>query len=217
MKLILAGIFLVLGYQFLSFYEMRETQKLLISNQHNMIDYQYQIIDRIEKLESERFIVTKPMGPIPKVEELRKQPEAPKLKIVKTGGKLNHKQLDIFCMAKNIYHEAGNQNKLGKYAVAQVTINRKLSSNYPNTVCDVVMQAFQFSWANDRKIRWTRPKGPVWEESLRIAEEVIRGGKRVEGLGTALFYHADYVSPNWKKPEAKLAKVGAHIFYADAR
>lgn len=224
MNFILIFIVVLLGYQFLSLNDLRKTQEMVISNQVNLVDYQHQIAERVEKLESGRTLVTRnPVGPVPKVEEVRKPPEAPVkdgkdvLKIVKTGKKLNHKQLDIFCMAKNIYHEAGNQNKLGKYAVAQVTINRKLSPEYPNTVCEVVMQDYQFSWANDRKIRWTRPKGPVWEESLKIAEEVIRGGKRVDGLGTALFYHADYVSPNWRKPDAKLAKVGAHIFYADAR
>jgi spore germination cell wall hydrolase CwlJ-like protein len=217
MNFILIFVVVLLGYQLLSLNDIRKTQEMIISNQSNLIDYQYNIAERVEKLES--GITQKPIGPIPKV-EVRKPPEAPVkdgLKIVKNGKKLNHKQLDIFCMAKNIYHEAGNQNRLGKYAVAQVTINRKLSSRYPNTICEVVMQDFQFSWANDRKIRWTRPKGPVWNESLKIAEEVIRGGKRVQGLGTALFYHADYVSPNWRKPDAKLAKVGAHIFYADAR
>jgi hypothetical protein len=217
MNFILILIVVLLGYQFLSVNDLRKTQEMIISNQANIIDYQEQIAEKVEKLES-----AKPVGPVPKVEKpvsktSGKTLEAPGLKIVKTGGKLNHKQLDIFCMAKNIYHEAGNQNKLGKYAVAQVTINRKLSPEYPNTICDVVMDPFQFSWANDRKIRWTRPKGPVWEESLKIAEEVIRGGKRVNGLDTALFYHADYVSPNWRKDDAKLAKVGAHIFYADAR
>lgn len=214
MKILLSIILVVFGY---TFYEsidtLNKTQQMILINQESLYNYQQETNERIRKLETQKVLI--------QVEKVKpKAPEAPVkdgLKIVKTKNKLNHKQVDIFCMAKNIYHEAGNQNKIGKYAVAQVTINRKLSSSYPNTVCEVVMQDFQFSWANDRKVRWTRPKGPVWNESLKIAEDVIRNGKRVEGLGTALFYHADYVSPNWKKPEAKLAKVGAHIFYADAR
>lgn len=214
MKILLTIILVVFGY---TFYEsidtLNKTQQMILINQESLYNYQQEANERIRKLESQRVLI--------QVEKAKqKAPEAPGkdgLKIVKTKNKLNHKQIDIFCMAKNIYHEAGNQNRIGKYAVAQVTINRKLSSEYPNTICDVVMQDFQFSWANDRKVRWTRPKGPVWNESLKIAEDVIRNGKRVEGLGTALFYHADYVSPNWKKPEAKLAKVGTHIFYADAR
>lgn len=218
----------ILIYQTISFSDsirgVQKTQDMILINQEILHTDQQEISQRVQKLESGRVLVTsKPVGPIPEVrvpEVPAKAPEAPVkdgLKIVKTNRKLKHEQLDIFCMAKNIYHEAGNQNRLGKYAVAQVTINRKLSPEYPNTVCEVVMQDFQFSWANDRKIRWTRPKGPVWNESLKIAEDVIRNGKRVHGLGTALFYHADYVSPNWRKPEAKIAKVGTHIFYADAR
>jgi spore germination cell wall hydrolase CwlJ-like protein len=220
MKIILLFVLLISVYQWFSIDQINRTQEMILINQRNLYDYQQEMDEKVRKLESERVLnISKPVGPVPTIGK-GKAPEAPVkdgLKIIKTKNKLNHKQIDIFCMAKNIYHEAGNQSKLGKYAVAQVTINRKFSSEYPNTICDVVMQDFQFSWANDRKIRWTRPKGTVWNESLKIAEEVIRGGKRVEGLGTALFYHADYVSPNWKKPDAKLAKVGAHIFYADAR
>jgi len=32
-------------------------------------------------------------------------------------------------------------------------------------------------------------------------------------LKTALYFHADYVKPQWGKPQ--VAKVGRHIFYAD--
>lgn len=217
MKYILFSLFGGLVYISYTMFQLNKTQQMMLINQQVLYDSQQEVMERIQKLEK------RPIGPVPTVTVPVPSPvtsEAPvrnNLKLIKTNGKLNHKQLDIFCMAKNIYHEAGNQNRLGKYAVAQVTINRKLSGYYPNTVCDVVMQDFQFSWANDRKIRWTRPKGPVWNESLKIAEDVIRNGRRVDGLGSALFYHADYVSPNWKKPEAKLAKVGVHIFYADAR
>ena len=79
------------------------------------------------------------------------------------------------------------------------------------------MDRFQFSWANDRKIRWTHPKGKLWEESKQIAEKVLAEGYRVRGLEQANYYHADYVKPKWKKPEAKIAQIGTHIFYASAR
>ena len=35
-----------------------------------------------------------------------------------------YKDIDVFCMAKNIFHEAGTEPELGQYAVAQVTLNR---------------------------------------------------------------------------------------------
>lgn len=141
----------------------------------------------------------------------------PQLMIHKTNQRVAYKKLDVFCLAKNIFHEAGIEDKMGKYAIAQVTLNRIKNPKYPDTVCDVVMDRFQFSWANDRKIRWTHPKGKLWEESKQIAEKVLAEGYRVKGLERANYYHADYVKPYWKKPEAKIAKIGTHIFYASAR
>jgi len=152
-----------------------------------------------------------------KVNPSKRRPEQAGLKVVHQKEQIKHNNLDVFCLAKNIFHEAGVEDKIGKYAVAQVTLNRKYNRNYPGSICEVVMQPYQFSWANDRSIRWTHPRGPLWEESKRIAEDVIKNGARVPDLDQALFYHADYVSPRWKKPEAKIAKVGTHIFYASAR
>ena len=47
---------------------------------------------------------------------------------------------DVMCMAKNIFFEAAVESTAGKLAVAQVTLNRVRSKNYPNTICDVVYE-----------------------------------------------------------------------------
>lgn len=191
-------------------------------------------IERLLVDQEQRAMEGVPRGPMPEVEEPKKEEMVEKiqtvkqisqppadyrrnLKVVKTKESVEFTKLDVFCMAKNIFHEAGIEDELGKYAVAQVTLNRMANPKYPKTVCDVVMDPYQFSWANDRKIRWTRPKGTTWRESLKIAEDVLIRGHRVRGLEKANYYHADYVDPFWKKPEAKIAKVGTHIFYASAR
>ena len=182
-------------------------------------------------IDTQQAVAGPPQGPAPiqvpeQQPEVEIRPEAqvltvsnrrPRLEIVKTNERLRYKKIDVFCLAKNIYHEAGVEPVLGKYAVAQVTLNRMRNPKYPSTVCDVVMDPYQFSWANDRKIRWTRPSGRLWQDSVRIAEAVVLQGHRVRGLENANYYHADYVAPRWRKPEAKIAKVGAHIFYASAR
>jgi hypothetical protein len=139
------------------------------------------------------------------------------LQIIKTDRKITANKMDAWCLAKNIFHEAGVEDRLGRYAVAQVTLNRVRSSRYPNTICDVVYDRSQFSWTLDRSLRKSRPAGPLWRESVKVAEDVINRGYRVKGLESAMFYHADYVDPFWRKPEAKIAKVGTHIFYASAR
>lgn len=139
------------------------------------------------------------------------------IQVEQTSRTVDHEELDLFCLAKNIFHEAGVEDELGMFAVAQVTINRVRNANYPDTICEVVMEPSQFSWANDRTRRWTHPTGPKWELSKEIARKVIKEGYRVPALQAAVFYHADYVSPDWKDPNAVIAQVGTHIFYTTAR
>lgn len=153
------------------------------------------------------------------VEEMMEEPTMTfaELTIVDTGKDVAHSTLDAFCLAKNIYHEARGENLLGQLAVAQVTLNRLKSKRYPDTICHVVLQRAQFSWANHKPARWSHPKGKAWESAKHISDQVLNNGVRVKGLETALYYHADWVDPKWKDPEAKIAQIGTHIFYEKAK
>lgn len=216
---------LILAFPVIMVWSYWDIKQDIDALEHNQAVLAEAIIDR------QQAVIGSPQGPAPTIvpeqqPKVEIRPEAqvvtvsnrrPRLEIVKTNERLRYKRIDVFCLAKNIYHEAGVESVLGKYAVAQVTLNRMRNPKYPTTVCDVVMDPYQFSWANDRSIRWTRPSGRLWEDSLRIAEAVVLQGHRVRGLENANYYHADYVAPRWRKPEAKIAKVGTHIFYASAR
>jgi Cell wall hydrolyses involved in spore germination len=173
----------------------------------------HELLDRTSRIEDRVLAVEE----TPAVVNVIVEQARPQIEIHRTNQRIAYTKLDVFCLAKNIFHEAGVEDRLGKYAVAQVTLNRINNPRYPSTVCDVVMHRKQFSWANDRSIRWTHPRGKIWEESKQIAEQVLSQGYRVRGLEAANYYHADYVNPFWKKPEAKIVKIGAHIFYAQAR
>lgn len=133
------------------------------------------------------------------------------LSVVETGEKIPYSKSDFFCLAKNIYHEAGSEPIKGRYAVAQVTLNRTKDPKFEGSICDVVLAPKQFSWANNHSRRWTTPKGPQWAEAKEIALEVLNG-KRVKGMEDALYYHANYVNPRWRHVE-RLTQIGAHIFY----
>jgi N-acetylmuramoyl-L-alanine amidase len=127
------------------------------------------------------------------------------------------KSLD--CLAINIYREAGNEPFEGKVAVAQVTMNRVNSNKFPRSVCAVVYQktrftervVCQFSWYCDSKHRNRPVNDELYEESYRVAKMVFLEDFRLESIDKALYYHADYVSPNWKLK--RIAKIGTHIFY----
>ena len=194
--------------------KLTENQKILADNQKKIMERVFRNDPVIpEPVRNDAPVVK----PIVVKKNLAKTKKDHHIAVVNTGKRMKYIRLDIFCLAKNIYHEASVESRLGQYAVAQVTLNRVRSNQYPNTVCDVVMDPWQFSWANKKSIRWTHPRGPLWENSKKIAENVILRGKRVMGLENALFYHADYVRPRWRKVDAKIAKIDRHIFYTSAR
>lgn len=123
------------------------------------------------------------------------------------------------CLARNIYYEAGRESFEGKVAVAQVTVNRTRSNQFPHDICAVVYQRnlaydkiiCQFSWYCEGNHR-TRVIDPdAYQESYRVAKKVLLEGFRLDSLAQAMYYHADYVNPRWKL--VPIAKIGKHIFY----
>lgn len=133
----------------------------------------------------------------------------------------NYKK-EVECMAKNIYHEAGNESYEGKLAVAQVTLNRTQNANYPKDICGVVYHktksptnsiTCQFSWTclTEKMVR----DKYAWEESLMIARRALTEPFLHDTIAQtkALYYHAVYVNPGWNKNKV-VKKIGNHIFYS---
>lgn len=133
---------------------------------------------------------------------------------VVTHAVANAQQTELQCLAENIFYEAGVESHAGKYAVAQVTVNRLRTGRWGDSICSVVHSPRQFSWTINpvREV----PRGKNWEDSVKIARQVMRG-KRVAHLQTALYYHATYVNPLWRKKSAQIAKIGVHVFYSAAK
>ncbi len=134
---------------------------------------------------------------------------------------------EIYCLAQNIYFEAGNQPVAGKVAVSQVVINRVEHPSYPDNICEVVYQAklrvnwknefvpiknqCQFSWFCDGK-----SDDPVdsqtWLLSMHIARDVVQQkyGDITEG---STHYHSDKVDPYWASSLNRTVVINNHIFY----
>jgi N-acetylmuramoyl-L-alanine amidase len=142
-------------------------------------------------------------------------------------------QTEFECLRMNIYHEAGNQNRRGKEAIALVTLNRSQTKHFPSTICGVVTQAVvvngvvkrnkcQFSWYCDGKSDAPNLRNPLerkaWEEATEVATAAMEG-KLKDFLGRATHYHATYVNPGWASASRirRLTQVGTHIFYRDVK
>ncbi len=125
---------------------------------------------------------------------------------------------EIHCLALNIYFEARSEPRAGKLAVGHVVMNRVADSRYPGKICDVVKQGgearrhrCQFSWFCDGQSDNPR-NSKAWRQSLVLAR-VIYWGYSQDPTNGALWYHADYVRPVWRKRLAQGPKIGRHLFY----
>ena len=134
---------------------------------------------------------------------------------------------EAYCLAQNMYFEAGNQPLAGKIAVSQVVINRTQHMNYPETICGVVYQAkwkenwkgnlmpvrhqCQFSWFCDGKSD-DPEDSKTWVQCLTLARNILQGayGDITEG---ATHYHSVYVNPYWADSLNETVIINEHIFY----
>lgn len=149
-------------------------------------------------------------------------PEMEKLKVIE------RLEPQTFCMAQNIYMESRNESTAGLVAVGNVTMNRVRSSDFPNTICEVVFEGphyeskvsgrlfpyknrCQFSWYCDGERDIIKSKKRFWE-IYALSERIIKEDF-VDMTDGALFYHADYVTPSWSFKMKKKVVIDRHIFY----
>ncbi len=126
---------------------------------------------------------------------------------------------EVQCLALNIYFEARSESDAGKRAVGHVVMNRVADPRFPGWVCEVVRQGgewprnrCQFSWWCDGRSDQPRDRAS-WQRSQDVAYQVYWGYSQDPTDG-ALWYHADYVKPAWRKLMGKGAEIGRHIFYS---
>ena len=126
-------------------------------------------------------------------------------------------QRQVDCLADNIYHEAGYEPDDGKKAVALVTLNRVQDERFGKDICSVVKQKVnstcQFTWFCEGK-QTPRSKN-AYEEAREVALFVYANYEHLRDITNgALYYHADYVKPNWRNLERTVV-IGRHIFYKE--
>lgn len=128
---------------------------------------------------------------------------------------------EIECLTDNIHFEAGAESQQGKIAVAFVTMNRVNHPKYPSSVCDVIKQrdkkTCQFSWVCQKKTTAKKMLTNGHEEKYNYMRDLamyvyLNYQKLHDPTKGAIFYHANYVNPNWKKVR-KTVTIGKHIFY----
>jgi spore germination cell wall hydrolase CwlJ-like protein len=152
--------------------------------------------------------------------------------------KVKYTSADVLCLAKNIYFEAGVESTAGKLAVANVTINRTLRNNYPNSICGVVHEGIhrynekigehvpvrdrcQFSWYCDGLLDEPR-EGRTWRSAQDLAKKVLVNHydkALIDITDGATHYHANWMEkyPSWSKKKKIMASIDRHIFYGSRK
>lgn len=117
---------------------------------------------------------------------------------------------ELNCLAVGIYYESKGEPLEGQLAVAEVILNRADSGRFPRTVCGVLKQRGQFSFVRGGTLPQPPSGAKAWKTAVAVAK-VAHGDMWDSKVSDALFFHARYVTPGWRK--ARVGSVGNHIFY----
>ena len=121
-------------------------------------------------------------------------------------------QADIYCGAQNIYFEAGSEPFEGMMAIADVTINRKNDTRWPDSICNVVWQDKQFSWTHDGKSDdiplWSPYQIQLWNTSVYMFVTALLDENDYSKCGT--HYHNKYIKPWWADEMTVTTIIGNH-------
>ena len=118
----------------------------------------------------------------------------------------NITKAELTCLTENIHYEASGEPLAGQVLVGKVTLNRKHSGKFANTICGVVYQPKQFSWTIKRR---KKPINKIeWDTAHYAAISALVDKRNIP----VLYYHNLTVAPAWGRPY--LMTVGNHKFYA---
>jgi spore germination cell wall hydrolase CwlJ-like protein len=150
-----------------------------------------------------------------------------------TGIGIDTSKIDVeqtYCLAKNIYFEAGGEDIQGQFAVAAVTLNRAKDPRYPRTICEVVKQktsyygrlVCQFSWycMSGKEVPVRNKDGSVnqavvdkFQIAVMVAIKTLYGNAPDITRGATHFHNPNIVVPAWATKSRRTLRLGNHDFY----
>ena len=129
---------------------------------------------------------------------------------------------EVMCIATAIYFEARGEPLAGRFAVAEVVMNRMNDPRYPSDACSVVYDGGEtrhecaFSFYCDGKSDQPDTNSVAWYSAQLIAAAVYEG-RSAPVVGDATHYHAKRVHPDWANTGQQVATINDHIFYKDVK
>jgi spore germination cell wall hydrolase CwlJ-like protein len=133
----------------------------------------------------------------------------------------SHHMDEVVCLADTIYFEARGETRLGRQAVAHVTINRSESRHFPETICAVV----HFRKGSTCAYSWTCNRQPIrdedaYEDAIEMAwtiyKQRVLEGKNDNVTHGSTHFHNQSVSNPWEGYRQAVV-IGSHTFYRRGR
>ena len=109
-------------------------------------------------------------------------------------------------LARLVRAEAESEPYAGKVAVAWVVLNRVESSQFPNSIKEVIYQSGQFSPVSNGAINQKADS-----ESIRAVNEALNSD-RSQGRGSLFFWNPDTASNRWLESKTTTLVIGNHEF-----
>lgn len=125
-------------------------------------------------------------------------------------------QNEIHCATQITYHEArGEEPYRGRTLPTVITANRVLHDEFPDTICEVMLQPGQYEFVSNGLHNTAPTNFEAWEASQEIVDDVLN--RPIEdnavGLDGALFFQHVNV-PNWNPARLKRAgTIGNHKYF----
>ncbi|MCB0412501.1 MAG: cell wall hydrolase [Bdellovibrionales bacterium] len=119
---------------------------------------------------------------------------------------------DLQCLTCNCYFEARGEPRAGQNAVIDVSLNRVGLPSWPNTICGVIHQPYQFSWLNDRLSNVINGNSDSARNCRAVS--LARLGLPAEYRLPADHFAATYLRPSWTRRMTLVEREGGHNFFA---
>ncbi len=132
---------------------------------------------------------------------------------------------ELACLVDALYGESRGEPTEGVLKVAEVILNRTASKQYPDSICRVTKQPWQFSYynkSNDKRLFKAKKDQKSLQRMYKLANKALTKQRKEDKITLSssgvLFYHTTKVKPKWStSPKLKYVKtIKNHKFYRES-
>ncbi|WP_171051693.1 cell wall hydrolase [Alteribacter natronophilus] len=127
--------------------------------------------------------------------------------VLNTGEAVRDDKVDL--LSRLVHSEARGESYEGKVAVAAVVLNRIESSDFPDTMTEVIYETHGNSYAFEPVMNGTIYNEPG-AESVKAARDALNGND--PSNGALFFFNPDTATSDWVDRLTIDSRIGNHVF-----